>query len=83
MSRHIVCEHSTRRIAASCVVFADGKKYRQHVVELIDSRVANHYALTAELPHTEWYGGTLLVDEGLQVSRLVTLADGTQRKQPL
>lgn len=83
MSKHIVCEHSTRRIAALCVVFADGKKYRQHVVELIDSRVANHYALTAELPHTEWYGGTLLVDEGLQVSRLVMLADGTQRKQPL
>ena len=74
--------NTLRRIAAHTVIFAEGNTYKQHVVEIIDSRVVRHYPLQEELPYTEWVSGTLLVDSGA-VFRLTTSADGTLHRQPL
>ena len=74
--------NTPRRIAAHTIIFAEGSTYRQHVIEILDSRVVRHYPLQQELPHTEWVTGTLLVDEQ-GVYRLTTSADGTQHRQPL
>ena len=35
--------------------------YTNHVIELTDHILTNHYPLTTELPHTEWIGGTIVI----------------------
>lgn len=74
---------TTRRIAAQRVVLADGSIHRQYVVELIDSRLANHYPLTGEIAHTEWINGLLEIDAEGHAWHVTTLDDGTQHKQLL
>lgn len=49
-----------RRVAAS-KVYINEKEFRNHVVELFDHLVVNHYALEGELPMTEWLGGTIII----------------------
>ena len=72
----------TRRIAASQIILPDGSKHQRHVVELIGSRVVSCLPLEGEMPYTEWYSGTVVVEQE-QVYLLTTLADGTQHKQLL
>lgn len=71
-----------RRIAASHVVLPTGETFCQHVVELIDNRLVDHYPLHGEQPGTEWHQGTVCVTpEG--VFLITTLADGTQHRRQL
>ena len=72
----------TRRIAASQIILPDGSKYRRHVVELLDSRVVSCLPLNSEMPFTEWYNGTVVIEED-HIWLLTKLGDGTQRKQLL
>ena len=71
-----------RRIAASKVILPDGKEYANHVVELLGSRLVNHYPLQGEIAMTEWLGGTIrFEDEG--IVHIMNLSDGTQRRRLL
>ncbi|MDO4994773.1 MAG: hypothetical protein Q4E32_07190 [Bacteroidales bacterium] len=72
----------TRRIAATQIILPDGSKHRQHVVELIGTRVVSVYPLQGEMSHTEWYSGTVVI-EADRLWLLQTLADGTQHKRLL
>ena len=49
-----------RRVAAS-KVFINEKEFRNHVVELYDHLLVNHYTLEGEIPMTEWLGGTIII----------------------
>ena len=49
-----------RRVAASRV-YINEKEFRNHVVELFDHLLVNHYPLAGELPMTEWLGGTIVI----------------------
>ena len=49
-----------RRVAAS-IVYINAKEFHNHVVELLQHRVVNHYPLVGEQPMTEWLGGTIMV----------------------
>jgi hypothetical protein len=49
-----------RRVAAS-IVYINEKEFRNHVVELFDHLLVNHYPLEGELPMTEWLGGTIII----------------------
>lgn len=49
-----------RRVAASRV-FINEKEFRNHVVELYDHLLVNHYPLEGEIPMTEWLGGTIII----------------------
>lgn len=50
------------RIAANKVII-DGESYTNHVVELDGHHLLNHYPLTEELPHTQWFR-TLIIEKG-------------------
>lgn len=73
---------TTRRIAASQIILPDGSKYRRHVVELLDSRVVSCLPLKGEMPYTEWYNGTVVIEED-RIWLLTKFSDGTQHKQLL
>ena len=49
-----------RRVAAS-IVYINEKEFHNHVVELLNHQVTNHYPLEGEQPMTEWLGGTIEV----------------------
>jgi len=49
-----------RRIASSRVYITRKEFYTNHVVELFNSFVVNHYALHNELAMTEWLGGVIV-----------------------
>lgn len=49
-----------RRVAAT-KVFINEKEFRNHVVELYDHLLVNHYPLEGEIPMTEWLGGTIII----------------------
>lgn len=49
-----------RRVAAS-KVFINEKEFHNHVVELYDHLLVNHYPLEGEIPMTEWLGGTIII----------------------
>ena len=49
-----------RRVAAS-KVYINEEEFRNHVVELFDHLLVNHYPLEGELPMTEWLGGTIII----------------------
>ena len=50
-----------RRVAASRVYINEKDFHTNHVVELYDHLLVNHYALEGELPMTEWLGGTIII----------------------
>lgn len=50
-----------RRIAASRVYINEKEFHTNHVVELFEHCVVNHYPLQSELPMTEWLGGTIVI----------------------
>lgn len=50
-----------RRVAASRVYLNEKEFYNNHVVELLNHFVSNHYPLCEELPMTEWLGGTIFI----------------------
>lgn len=50
-----------RRIAASRVYINEKEFHNNHVVELYEHIVVNHYPLQGELPMTEWLGGTIII----------------------
>ncbi len=50
-----------RRVAAN-IVYTNVKEFhKNHIVELFDGIVVNHYGLTEELAMTEWLGGIILL----------------------
>lgn len=53
-----------RRVAASRVFINEKEFHNNHVVELFNHLVMNHYPLTEELPMTEWLGGTIILRNG-------------------
>ena len=52
-----------RRVAASKVYINEKEFHNNHVVELFEHLVVNHYPLEGELPMTEWLGGTIIIRE--------------------
>ncbi len=50
-----------RRVAASRVFLNEKEFHNNHVVELFEHLVVNHYPLKGELPMTEWLGGTIII----------------------
>ena len=50
-----------RRVAASRVYINEKEFHNNHVVELFEHLVVNHYPLGGELPMTEWLGGTIII----------------------
>ena len=50
-----------RRVAASRVYINEKEFRNNHVVELFEHLVVNHYPLEGELPMTEWLGGTIII----------------------
>ena len=71
-----------RRVAANVVIFSEEERYVNHVVELCNSRVVNHYPLQGEIAMTEWLGGTIVI-ENWKAYHITKHADGTQHKQQL
>ena len=53
-----------RRVAASRVFMNEKEFFNNHVVELFNHSVTNHYPLKEELPMTEWLGGTIIIRDG-------------------
>lgn len=50
-----------RRVAATRVYKSEKEFYKNHVVELFNSHVANIYALQGEVAMTEWLGGVIIL----------------------
>lgn len=50
-----------KRLAVKRLV-VNGKEYGLQVLEMEDNKVLCHYPLVTELPQTEWYGGTVVVN---------------------
>lgn len=50
-----------RKVAASRVYINEKEFYTNHVVELFNHIVTNHYPLQDEQPMTEWLGGTIII----------------------
>lgn len=65
-----------RRIAANRV-FINQKEFRNHVVELFNHLLVNHYPLEGELPMTEWLGGTIIIRgrEAFHTRQVLTSAE--------
>ena len=65
-----------RRVAASKVYIND-KEFHNHVVELLDHFLVNHYPLQGELPMTEWLGGTIIIQgrEAYHTPQVLSLAE--------
>lgn len=52
-----------RRIAVSRLHLPDGTVRYNQVIELENGKVVSFYALTEELPYTEWLGGDFVLSE--------------------
>ena len=50
-----------RRVAANIVYINNIEFYKQHIVELYDHIVINHFCLSDELAMTEWLSGTIII----------------------
>lgn len=50
-----------RRVAANIVCINNIEFYKNHIVELYEHIVVNHYNLTEELAMTEWFTGTIII----------------------
>ena len=67
-----------RRVASNIVIFSEKVQYTNHVLELFNSRVVNHYPLRGEIAMTEWLGGTIIVENG-KAYLFTEQADGIER----
>lgn len=63
-----------RRIAVSRLHLPDGTVRCNQVIELENGKVVSFYALTEELPYTEWLGGDFVLSEN---STILTGATNT------
>lgn len=63
-----------RRIAVSRLHLPDGTVRCNQVIELENGKVVSFYALTEELPYTEWLGGDFVLSED---STILTEATNT------
>lgn len=52
-----------RRVAANIVYLNNIEFYKNHIVELYEHIVVNHYKLIDELAMTEWFSGTIIVHQ--------------------
>lgn len=50
-----------RRVAANIVYINNIEFYKNHIVELYEHIVVNHYHLSDELAMTEWFSGTIII----------------------
>lgn len=50
-----------RRVAANIVYINNIEFYKNHIVELYEHIVVNHYKISEELAMTEWFRGTILI----------------------
>jgi len=50
-----------RRVASNIVYVNKIEFYKNHIVELYNNIVINHYALSEELQMTEWFSGTIII----------------------
>jgi len=57
-----------RRVAANIVYINDKEFHKNHIVELFDDMVVNHYNLSDELAMTEWLGGVILLTKANNVN---------------
>lgn len=56
-----------RRIAVSRLHLPDGTVRCNQVIELENGKVVSFYALTEELPYTEWLGGDFVLSEDFTI----------------
>lgn len=52
-----------RRVASNIVYINNIEFYKNHIVELYEHIVVNHYGLMEELQMTEWFSGTIIIHE--------------------
>lgn len=52
-----------RRVAANIVYINNIEFYKNHIVELYEHIVVNHYKLSNELAMTEWFSGTIIIHD--------------------
>lgn len=52
-----------RRVASNIVYINNIEFYKNHIVELYEHIVVNHYRLFEELEMTEWFSGTIIIHE--------------------
>lgn len=52
-----------RRVASNIVYINDIEFYKNHIVELYNHIMVNHYRLSDELAMTEWFSGTIIIYE--------------------
>ncbi|MDO5482992.1 MAG: hypothetical protein Q4F47_08150 [Bacteroidaceae bacterium] len=66
-----------RKVAASKVYINEKEFYVNHVVELFNHLVINHYPLTDEQPMTEWLGGTIIIrnQKAYHISQVLSSAE--------
>lgn len=50
-----------RRVASNIVYINNIEFYKNHIVELYEHIVVNHYQLSGELEMTEWFSGTIII----------------------
>jgi hypothetical protein len=60
-----------RRVAANRVYFSTNKAYNNHVIEIIDKTVVNHYQLHDELELTEWLGGIIIIAQEPTIAQFI------------
>lgn len=81
-----------RRVAATRVYLSTEEFHTNHIVELFDSFVVNHYGLQSELPMTEWLGGIILITTAIltpiqirlctNIQAIYSLAQNTDHHSP-
>lgn len=67
-----------KRIVAASRVFTNEKDfYNNHVVEILNHRVVNHYPLEGEQAMTEWLGGTIIISghEAFHVGKVLSATE--------
>lgn len=57
-------KNGLRRVAVSRIYINKKEFHNNHVVELFEHRVVNHYPLQEETAMTEWLGGTIILCDG-------------------
>lgn len=66
-----------RRVAANIVYINNIEFYKNHIVELYEHIVVNHYKLVDELAMTEWFSGTIVINKNSAylIKRILTQAE--------
>lgn len=52
-----------RKVASNIVYLNNIEFYKNHIVELYEHIVINHYNLADEQEKTEWFNGTIIIHE--------------------